>query len=109
LYNPPVSINAKQERFRERKFTGNNSKQKSPYFHYFFTGILDERKIDVEIDRMNKPIHGKNDFAEGSKILLDRDLKIILLDHQNNFFGNLKIMSNAAKNFDILATSSSFT
>jgi len=27
----------------------------------------------------------KNDFAEKSKILLDTDLKIILLDHQNNF------------------------
>jgi len=28
-----------------------------------------------------------------------------MLDHQNNFVGILKIMSNAAKNFDILATS----
>jgi len=46
--------------------------------------------------------HGKNDFAERSKILLDIDLKIIL-HHQNNF-GTLKIMSVAAKNFDILAT-----
>jgi len=44
-------------------------------------------------------VHGKNDFAEGSKILLDTDLKIILLGHQNNFIGILKIMSNAAKNF----------
>jgi len=35
-------------------------------------------------------IHGKNDFAEESKILLD--LKIILLDHQDNFVGTLKIM-----------------
>jgi len=50
-------------------------------------------------------IHGKNDFAEKSKILLDIDLKIILLGHQNNFVGNLEIMSNAAKNFDIVATS----
>jgi len=47
---------------------------------------------------------GKNDFAEGSKILLDTDQKRILLDHQNNFVGTLKIMSNAAKDFDILAT-----
>jgi len=31
-------------------------------------------------------------------------LKIILLDHQNNFVGTLKIMSIAAKNF-ILTTS----
>jgi len=37
--------------------------------------------------------------------VLDTDLKIILLDQQNNFAGILKIMSNAAKNFDILATS----
>jgi len=50
-------------------------------------------------------LYGKNDFAEGSKILLDTDLKIILLDHQNNFIGALKIISNVAKNFDILATS----
>jgi len=42
-------------------------------------------------------LHGKNDFAEGFKILLNTDLKIILLDHQNNFVGTLKIMSNAAK------------
>jgi len=48
--------------------------------------------------------HKKNDFVEGSKILLDVDQKIILLDHQNNFVEILKIMSNAAKNFDILAT-----
>jgi len=52
------------------------------------------------------------DFAERSKILLDTNLKIILLNHQNNFAGTLKIMSNAtkiinnaAKNVDILATS----
>jgi len=29
--------------------------------------------------------------------LLDTDLKIILLDNQNNFDGALKIMSNVAK------------
>jgi len=50
-------------------------------------------------------VHRKNDFAERSKTLLDTDLKIILLDHQNNFVETLKIMSNAAKNFDILAAS----
>jgi len=38
----------------------------------------------------------KNNFAEGFKILLDTDLEII--------FGILKIMSNTAKNFDVLAT-----
>jgi len=48
----------------------------------------------------------RNDFAEISKILLDTDLKIILLDHQNNFVKILKMMSNVAKNFDILAISS---
>jgi len=42
-------------------------------------------------------------LLEGSKILLDTNLKIILLDHQNNFAGILTI-SNAAKNIDILAT-----
>jgi len=42
------------------------------------------------------------DFAEGFKILLD--LKIILLNRQNNFVGTLKLISNAAKNFDILTT-----
>jgi len=47
----------------------------------------------------------KNDFAERSKILLNTDLKIILLDHQNNFVGTLKIVSNTAKHFDSLATS----
>jgi len=50
-------------------------------------------------------LRGKNNFTEGSKILLDIDLKIILLDHQNNVVGTLKIMSNAVKNFDILTTS----
>jgi len=34
----------------------------------------------------------KKKFNEGSKILLDTDLKIILLDHQNNFIGTLKLM-----------------
>jgi len=47
-------------------------------------------------------IHRKNDFAGRSKILLDTDLKIILSDYQNNFVGILKIISNAAKNFNIL-------
>jgi len=35
--------------------------------------------------------------------LLDTDLKIILLDHQNNFVETFKIMSNVAKNYDALA------
>jgi len=45
--------------------------------------------------RFSKSPQGKNDFAERSKILLSIDLKIILL----------KIMNNAAKNFDILLAS----
>jgi len=44
-------------------------------------------------------LHGKNDFAERSKILLDTGPKIILLGHQN-VVGILKI-SNAIKNFNI--------
>jgi len=43
-----------------------------------------------------------DDFAEESKILLDIDLKIILLGHQNNVVRTLKIMLQ--KNFDILVT-----
>jgi len=31
-------------------------------------------------------------------------MKIILLDYQNNFIETLRIMRNAAKNFDILGT-----
>jgi len=42
-------------------------------------------------------IHGKNDFAERFKILLDTDLRIIVLNHQNNFVGILKIISNLKK------------
>jgi len=52
--------------------------------------------------------HRKNDFAEGSKILLDTGLKIILLGHQNTFVGILKIISNAAKNFHILQSKKHF-
>jgi len=46
-------------------------------------------------------LHEKNDFAEGFKILLNTELKIILLD-QNNFVETSKIINNAAKSFDIL-------
>jgi len=45
-------------------------------------------------------LHGKNAFADRSEILLNTNLKIILLDHRNNFIRTLKIMSNAAKNSD---------
>jgi len=36
-------------------------------------------------------------FAERFQILLDTDLKIILLGRQNNFAGTLKIMSELQK------------
>jgi len=42
-------------------------------------------------------LHEKNDFAEKRNIAGYRS--------ENNFIGLLKIMSNAAKNFDNLATS----
>jgi len=64
-------------------------------------------KISVSIIFHNKKIghiYGKNDFAEVVKILLATDLKIILLDHQKNFVETLKLMSNAARNFNILTT-----
>jgi len=50
-------------------------------------------------------MHGKILLKDFAKILLDTDLKTILLDHQNNFVRTLKIMTNAVKNFDILASS----
>jgi len=56
------------------------------------------------ITSLTNLVHGKNDFIEGFKILLNTHLKIILLDHQNNFVEILKI-SNIVKNFDILAIS----
>jgi len=40
----------------------------------------------------SKFLHGKNNFVERSKILLNAYLKIILLDHQNNFIETLKII-----------------
>jgi len=43
-------------------------------------------------------VRGKNDFAEESKILL------FGCGSENNLVGILKIMSNIAKNFDILTT-----
>jgi len=71
--------------------------------------------LKIEKICVTKLLHKKNDFAEGSTILLDTDLKIILLNqnncvpsnmfHQNNLVGTLKIMSNVAKNFHIPATS----
>jgi len=63
-------------------------------YHFDYLGLLLSHAILF--------IHGKNDFTEGFKILLDIDQKIILLDPQNNFVGILKIMSNAAKMFDNL-------
>jgi len=58
----------------------------------------------IKITYARKKI-SNSDFAERFKILLNTDQKIILLDHQNNFVGTLKIMSNAVKNFNIFTTS----
>jgi len=38
------------------------------------------------------------------KILLDTDMKIILLDHQNNYVERLNIDDNTAKSFNVLLT-----
>jgi len=43
------------------------------------------------------------------KIWLDTDLKIILLNHQNNHAERLNVDDNTAKNFNILATSLNIT
>jgi len=56
----------------------------------------------LEITKLCLIIHEKNDFAEASKILLDTDLKIICWTSKIIL---LEMMSNAAKNFDILAIS----
>jgi len=56
--------------------------------HFLQNAIVNNLKLRF----YRKLLHGKNDFAEGSKILLDTDLKIILLNHQNNFIEILKIM-----------------
>jgi len=44
------------------------------YFHHYSTLF-----INIIFLSTNIYIHGKNDFAEGSKILLDIDPRIILL------------------------------
>jgi len=46
------------------------------YIYYILFLLIVNNKIEV---------HKKNDFL---KILLERDLKIILLNHQNNYVGN---------------------
>jgi len=44
-----------------------------------------------------------NDFAQVLKNLARyTDLKIILLNHENNYVGNSSIMSKAVKNLDVL-------
>jgi len=52
-------------------------------------------------------MYRKNDFAKVSKNLIRyRSVKIILLDYQNYYVEHLNIMSNVAKNFEILAWAS---
>jgi len=48
-------------------------------------------------------VHGKNDFAKVSNNLARyrSDNKIILLNLQNNYTGNLSMMNNIEKSFDI--------
>jgi len=62
-------------------------------------GSTNTLQIKIFLKCNNIAIFKKNDFADGSKILLDTDLKIILLAHQSNFVGTLKITNNAAKKF----------
>jgi len=50
------------------------------------------------VEKLRKFLHGKNDFAKGSKILLDTDLKIIL-GYQNNLVGILKTNEQCCKKF----------
>jgi len=44
-------------------------------------------------------------IAKVSKISLNIDLKIILLNHKNNYISRSDVMNNAAKSFDILVFS----
>jgi len=80
------------------------TRNKIPKKHIVLTLSLVRKHsiIGKNVDFIGK-LHGKNAFfAEGSKILLTIDLKIILLDHQNNLvvIFTLKIMNNVTKNFD---------
>jgi len=70
------------------------------YFSDLYSVQQNFRSLRKIVFSMYVMVYGNNNFAERSKILLDTDLKIILLDHQNNF-GTSKIMS--CKKFDILA------
>jgi len=71
--------------------------------------LMDDKLFQIDGKYFNGSkryyVHEKNDFVEESENLLDTDLKIILLNYQNNFVGTLKIMSNAVKIFYILTTS----
>jgi len=70
--------------------------------HYFFFDYLLSKKILCLC--VTYMIHYVQERFCWEKILLDTDLKIILLDHQNNFVETLKKISNAVTNFDILVT-----
>jgi len=56
--------------------------------------------VDTRFYSRNSKMHHTKEtiLLRDLKILLDTDLKIILLNHRNNF-GILKIMSNATKKF----------
>jgi len=85
----------------------NTASQKNYYIFKRNIFIFNELYIKYlyNIFALNYSYTERTILLRKSKILLDTDLKIILLNHQNNFVGTLKITSNAAKNFDILAIS----
>ena len=49
--------------------------------------IVSDTRTIAEIRFAENILHGKNDSAESSKILLNTNLKTILLGHQNNYVG----------------------
>jgi len=76
-----------------------------PYVDYCTAKSIATYSCFIEIFVFNRKYwYTKNDFAKLSKNLA-KDLKIILLDHQNNYVENLSVDDYAVKSFDTLATS----
>jgi len=48
--------------------------------------------MEVRSETSLREIHGKSDFAEILKIYLDKDLKVILLNHENYYVEISSIM-----------------
>jgi len=59
--------------------------------------IIDSKRKFWFVHFQSEFQHAKNDFVEVSKNLVKYDLRIILLDHQNNYVGISSMVSNAAK------------